>query len=155
MGHPKKQRKKSSKPFRPYDKERIEREKRIMKEFGIRRKQELRRAEALLRDFRRRARKLQAVSDEKKKQALFEKLSIMGLSSGSLEDILEIRLEHILSRRLQTVVYKKGLARTPKHARQLIVHGHVAIAGRRSRWPGYLVTVSEENEIKNLNEVVS
>lgn len=155
MGHPRRQRKKSSSPFRPYDKERIEREKRVMKEFGIRRKQEIRRAEALLRDFRQRARSLQAVSDQKKEKDLFGKLQKMGLSSAKLDDILELKLENVLSRRLQTIVHKKGLSNTVKQSRQMIVHGHVAISGRRIRWPGYLVPVDEESEIKPLGKGAS
>jgi small subunit ribosomal protein S4 len=154
MGHPKKQRKKTSKPFRPYDKDRIEREKKIMKEFGLHRKQEIRRAEALLRNFRRRARKLQAVNNTELERILFEKLSEMGLSSEKLEDILELKLEHILSRRLQTIVYKKGLSKTVKHARQLIVHGHIIIDNNRVRWPGHLVPVEKENDI-HISEAVS
>ena len=122
----------------------------------MRRKQELRRAEATLRNFRRRARKLQALKDIEKERAIFEKLAVMGLASDKLEDILELKLEHILSRRLQTIVHKKGFANTIKHARQKIVHGHITISGRVVRWPGFLVSVAQESEIKSHSiEVVS
>ena len=53
----------------------------------------------------------------------------------------------MLERRLQTIVWKKGLARTIYQARQLIVHGHIAIAGRRVTSPGYLVSREEEDRI--------
>ncbi|MCQ4335807.1 MAG: 30S ribosomal protein S4, partial [Sulfolobales archaeon] len=49
--------------------------------------------------------------------------------------------------RLQTIVFKKGLARTIHQARQLIVHGHIAIGGRRVTSPGYIVKKSEEDLI--------
>jgi small subunit ribosomal protein S4 len=149
MGHPKKQRKKTTNPFRPYYKERIEKEKNIMRDFGLRRKSEIRVAESHIRNFRRRARELQAVRDEKKEKALFDKLLKLGLidSKARLEDILEIQLEHILSRRLQTIVHKKGHANTVKHARQLIVHGHVLVNDKKLVWPGYFVTTDKEKNI--------
>ncbi|MFC2142901.1 30S ribosomal protein S4 [Candidatus Aenigmatarchaeota archaeon] len=150
MGHPKKHRRKTSNPFRPYDKERIQREKTIMKEFGLRRKKEIRKAESILRNFRRRARRLQASKDENKEKALFDKLHKMGLvkPSAKLEEVLEINVEDILSRRLQTVIYKKGLANTVSQARQTITHGHICIDDRRVKWPGVMVTVDLENKIE-------
>ncbi|MEM4593781.1 MAG: S4 domain-containing protein, partial [Zestosphaera sp.] len=45
---------------------------------------------------------------------------------------------------LQTIVYRKGLARTIHEARQLIVHGHISIGGKRVTSPGYLVNREEE-----------
>jgi small subunit ribosomal protein S4 len=56
MGHPKKSRRMYERPKRPYDKERISREKKLLNEFGLRRKSEIWRAESVLRDYRRRAR---------------------------------------------------------------------------------------------------
>lgn len=150
MGHPKKQRKKYSKPKEPFDKDRIEKEKKIINEYGLKRKHEIQRTEALLRNFRRRARDLQAYHDEKRKAELFDKLVKMGLvdKGAKLEDVLGIRLESILARRLQSMVYKKGLANTPKHARQLIVHGHILVGKKRVVYPGYLVPSRLENTIE-------
>ena len=56
-------------------------------------------------------------------------------------------MEAVLSRRLQTLAFVKGLAFTPHQARQFIVHGHVAIGSRRVTVPGYLVTRTEEGGI--------
>ena len=147
MGHPKKQRRKYERPKRPYDKERIEKEKALLKEFGLRRKNEIWRAESILRNFRRRARDLQAKEDEKKTKELMGKLGVLGLLSekSGLEDVLGLKIEDVLSRRLQTLVHKKGV--TAKHARQLIVHGHVKIDDRKARWPSYLVPVKMESKI--------
>ena len=61
--------------------------------------------------------------------------------------ILSLKVQAALERRLQTLVHRKGLARSPKQARQLITHGHIAIAGRRVTIPGYHVTRIEENAI--------
>jgi small subunit ribosomal protein S4 len=64
-----------------------------------------------------------------------------------LEDVLALTVEDILERRLQTHVYKKGLANSIKHARQLIVHGHIAVDGRRVTIPSYILDVEEEKKI--------
>lgn len=68
-------------------------------------------------------------------------------ANAAMDDVLSLKVEDILERRLQTVVYRKGLARSPKQARQLITHGHIAIAGKRVSVPSYMVPVSEEAEI--------
>ena len=147
MGHPKKQRKKYESPKKLWNKKRIETDKKTLEDFGLRRKHEIWRAESILRDFRRRARELQASQDEEKKKALFDKLNKLGLRTSKLDDVLSFRLEDILSRRLQTYVYKKGLANTQKHARQLIVHGHILVNDRKMKWPSYLVRSSDEQNI--------
>lgn len=79
MGHPKQQRKKYEKPKKPYDKTRLEEEKELMKEFGLRRKKELWRAESIIRNFRRRARKAQATKNKEEKKMIVEKLVNIGL----------------------------------------------------------------------------
>ncbi|MDI6721031.1 MAG: 30S ribosomal protein S4 [Candidatus Aenigmarchaeota archaeon] len=147
MGHPKKQRRKYETPKRPYDKVRIEREKAVKENFGLRRKKEIWRAESILRNFRRRARELLARRNEKEEKMLLETLRNMGIICENLDDVLEINLDNILSRRLQTVVYKKGLANTARHARQLVVHGNVFVSGRKVLYPSYIVKKAEEDKI--------
>lgn len=147
MGHPKKQTKKYSRPKKPYDKERLEREKKLKQEFGLRRKKELWKAEAVVRGFRRRARELLARKDEKREAELISKTSALGMKCSSLDDVLGITADSVLSRRLQTVVHKKGLANSTRHARQLIVHGHIIVDSRRIRWPSYLVEKGGEEKI--------
>ncbi|MEM5773131.1 MAG: 30S ribosomal protein S4 [Candidatus Aenigmatarchaeota archaeon] len=143
-------RKKIEKPRRPWDKERIEREREILKKYGLRRKKELWRAEGILRKYRRMARELIAKRDVEKERILIEKLKKMGVLKGGekLDDVLALNVEDILERRLQTLVFKKGLANSLKHARQLITHGHVKINGRRIQYPSYLVPLEEENKIE-------
>lgn len=157
MGQPKRQRKKYSRPKEPFDKDRIDREKEILKAYGLKRKHEIQRAEAILRNFRRRARDLQATHDEKKKKELFEKLNRMGLidRDAKLKDVLGINLDSILSRRLQTILHKKALANSVKQARQLIVHGHVIVNQRKIVWPSYLVPAELEDkiEIKHISKI--
>jgi small subunit ribosomal protein S4 len=65
-------------------------------------------------------------------------------ANAAMDDILSLKVENILERRLQTIVYRKGLARSPKQARQLITHGHIAIEGQRVSIPSYMVSIAEE-----------
>ena len=141
--------KKYKKPRKPWDKARIEKEKELMKKYGLRRKREIWRAEAILRNFRRRARELAAKKDKETEKILLDKLYRLGLleKNATLDDVLSLTVEDILERRLQTMVFKKNLANTPKHARQLIVHGHIAVDGRRTIYPSFLVTRELEDKI--------
>ncbi len=143
----KRQRKKSEKPLRPFSRERIDRERQLLQSYGLRRKREIWRTESIVRNLRRNARELLAKKDKKREEQLVEKLNSLGLGVRNVDDVLTLSTERILDRRLQTIVFKKGLARTLKHARQMIVHGHVAVDGRRARYPSMLVGSEEENKI--------
>lgn len=142
--------KKYQKPKKPWDKSRIEEEKKLMEEYGLRRKKEIWRAEAILRKYRRMARELNARMDKEKEKMLIQKLIRFGIlnNGATLDDVLSLSVRDILDRRLQTVVYRKGFANTIKQARQFIVHGHVFIDGRRVVWPSYLVPKDEEDKIE-------
>ena len=146
----KRQRRKYSRPKRPWDKERLGEEKKILEEFGLRRKRELWKAESILREFRRRARNLAVSEDKERKARLLSGLHSMGLvkKDASLDDVLGLSVDKFLERRLQTIVLKKGLANTQKQARQYIVHGHVAVNGRRTRWPSLIVNTDEELSVE-------
>ncbi len=150
MGDPKKQRKKYEKPRRPWDKKRIDEEIEILKKYGLRRKNEIYRAESILRNFRRNARNLAARKNEKQEKELITKINRLGLieKEASLDDVLNLNLENILDRRLQTVIFKKGLVNTPKQARQFIVHGHVKVNKVKIKWPSFLVPKEFEKNIQ-------
>jgi small subunit ribosomal protein S4 len=153
MGDPKKPRKKWERPGHPWIRARLEEEMRLMGEYGLRSKRELWRAQTLLRKIRTRARSLLALPPDvraKEEEALVNKLYRMGLlksTTASLDDILSISIGDVLERRLQTIVFRKGFAKTIHMARQMIVHGHIAIAGRRVTSPGHLVSREEEELI--------
>jgi len=142
--------KRFKRPKRPYDSARIEEEAKLLSEYGLRRKREIWTAQDILRNYRRRARELIATRDEEKIKILMDKLAKFGLltKGKTLDDVLGLGVEDILNRRLQTIVWKKGMANTPKQARQFIVHGHVLVNGRRVTSPSYLVPVNEENKIQ-------
>jgi small subunit ribosomal protein S4 len=157
MGYPGKNHKAYQTPKRPWEKTRIESETRLVIEFGLRNKREVWKAQAHLRRYRKAARDLLALGSnaadkdkyEAKKEELISHLQRTGLlgPDAGIDDVLSLKVQTHLERRLQTVVYRKGLARSPKQARQLIAHGHIAIAGRRVNIPGYQVTRRDEGEI--------
>jgi len=146
----KRQRKAYKTPTRSWNKQRIERERGIVKIYGLRKKKEIWKFETLLRKFRRLARQLAAQRDPEEEKILLTKMVKLGLlnEGATLDDVLGLNLEMFLDRRLQTVIFKKGLANSPNQARQFIVHGHVRIAGRKITYPSYIVPKGEETDIK-------
>jgi len=155
MGKPKFSRKKYETPSHPWQEDRIKEENELIKKYGLKNKREIWKAQTRLRKYRSQARSLLAkiaTGDEQSKkesEQLLLHLSRMNIlpSNSTLDDVLTLNTEAILGRRLQTITYLKGLANTPRQARQLIAHGHIAISGRKVTIPGYMVTKDEESEV--------
>jgi small subunit ribosomal protein S4 len=143
-------RKKMKRPKEPWDSARLEEESKLLREYGLRRKREIWTAEAIVRNFRRRARSLIAIKDENKTKILLGKLTEIGLiqKGQGLDHVLQLRTNDILNRRLQTIIFKKNFSSGIKEARQKITHGHVYVTGRRTTFPSYVVPVNEENTIE-------
>jgi small subunit ribosomal protein S4 len=57
------------------------------------------------------------------------------------------KLMQFLERRLDNLLYKSGFAATIWAARQLVVHGHVLVSGKRIDLPSYLVQAGDTFEI--------
>ncbi|MCI4434542.1 MAG: 30S ribosomal protein S4 [Thermoplasmata archaeon] len=157
MGDPKFNRKLYESPRRPWEKERIAEENKLLNRYGLKNKRELWKAQSILRNFRAQARRLQALiryNDPQAKKELDEilkKLVRYGLldqSNASIDAILTLTIDNILDRRLETVVFKLGLANTLKQARQFITHGHIMVGDRVVSIPGYFVKKDEEGLIK-------
>ena len=153
MGDPKFSRKKYASPSHPWQKARIERETTLKKKYGLRNRKEIWKSETILRNFRSQARLLLAKRGEeqaeKEKNQLLNKVINLGLLplESNLDDILALDVEKVISRRLQTLVYLRGLSSTTRQARQLIIHGHISIGGRKIRVPSYMVRKNEEDTI--------
>jgi small subunit ribosomal protein S4 len=142
--------KKFKRPRTPWNLNKIKEESILMKEYGLRKKKEMLLSQNVLREYRQRARVLIAEKDKEKEKVLVEKIHRIGLltkKESTLDDVLALGINSILERRLQTIVFKKGMAKTPMQARQLIVHGHISVAGRRTRFPSYVVPLEEERKI--------
>ena len=135
-----------SKPKRPFDKARIDEEAVIIKEFGLKNKKEIWKAEAQIKKMREKAKRLIG-KDEKEQKALFNQLNKIGMDVHSIADILALEKKNYLKRRLQTVVFKKELALSVKEARQMIVHRKVLVDGKVINKPSYIVPVALENKI--------
>jgi small subunit ribosomal protein S4 len=147
-------RKTFKRPKKAWDLARIKEEKALLSNYGLRKKRELWKAEEILRGFRRRARELIASEDEDQEKILLGKLSRFGLLSKGmgLDDILALTINGVLERRLQTVIFRKGLTKSINQARQMIVHGHVSVDGKRMVFPSYLVPLEEERGIRMSKE---
>lgn len=152
MGDPKKQRKKYNTPRFPWRTDTMQEELKLLGQYGLRNKRELWRHETMLSNFRSIARSLIGQTPEqrqKRENELLARLKRIGLlpETAVLDDVLDLALEDLLERRLQTIVLRKGLAKTMQQSRQLITHGHVAVGNQRIRTPSYIVTKPDENQI--------
>ncbi len=152
MGDPKKQKKKYEGPRFPWRSSVLQAELKLLGEYGLRNKRELWRHRTMLSKFRGIARSLLAVpSDERKKleSQLLGKLKRLGIlhETAVLDDVLDLTVEDILERRLQTIVFRKGLAKSIHQARQLITHGHIVVGDRKVFSPSYLVLKDEEDKV--------
>jgi len=124
----------------------------IMGSYGLRNKRELWKAQTEVARIRNQARALLALSAEaraEKEKRLLNFLNRLGLAKegATLDDILNLKIEDLLERRLQTIVMKKSGIKSPYQARQLVSHRHVSIGNRKVNIPGYLVRTEEEPQI--------
>ena len=159
-------RKKYETPLHPWKESRIKIERELIKKYGLKSHKEVWKAKTYLGKRRQQARELLAkvgtTTPQTKKESdqLLLHLTRMGILSigATLDDVLALEIESVLSRRLQTIVYLKGFSSTPYQARQLISHGHVAVGSRKVTVPSYMVAKDEESQIhytlqSPLNEV--
>jgi len=152
MGDPHKLRRKYSEPGHPWQKARIEEEKLLIKEYGLKNKSEIWKHDSKLKNFAAQAKRLVALQGEqaeKEKKQLLERLQRLGLISAGAdtEAVLSLTIKDILERRLQTLVYRKGLANSMKQARQYISHAHILVGGKQIKAPGFVVKTEEEPTI--------
>jgi small subunit ribosomal protein S4 len=156
MGDPKFPRRSYDTPSHPWQGERIKEEAILVKQYGLKSKKELWKAKTILRNLRKQSRDLQARLRTGEHQAKMEtenllckcaRIGLLPMEGTRLDDVLGLPDIALLDRRLQTVVYQKGLASTVGQARQFIVHGHVCIDEQKVTIPGYIVTRDDEDKI--------
>jgi small subunit ribosomal protein S4 len=152
MGDPRKQRKKYSGPQHPWNKARIDEEKILVTEYGLKNKKELWKMTSKLSNFRKQAKSLIARKDKQgeiEKADFLKKLSKLGLVTieSSLDDVLDLSVKDLLERRLQTILFRKSFARSINQARQFIVHEHVFYDGHKLDVPSFLVFAGTEESV--------
>ena len=152
MGDPRKPKKLFRRPRRIWTTDQLNAELYIVGSYGLRNKRELWRAQSEVARFRNQARALLALPAEVRQQKETQLLSFLnrlGLvnQSATLDDVLNLKIEDLLERRLQTIVMKKGETKSAQQARQMVSHGHVSLGNRIVNIPGYLVKREEEQQI--------
>jgi len=133
-------------PKQIFETERIKEENQLKERFGLRNKKEIWKTKAKVDYFRQRAKALAKLPLEEQ-EVFLNKLRAIGLKVENTADVLDLKVENLLERRLPTIVAAKKLADSPLHARQMVTHKLVLIKGKAMSAPSYLVPVSQENEI--------
>ena len=152
MGDPRKAKKSYTRPRSIWTSDQISSELYVVGSYGLRNKKELWKAQTEIARIRNQARALLAISTDvrhEKETKLLNYLSRLGIveDSSTLDDILNLKIEDILERRLQTLVMKRSNLKSHYQGRQIVVYGHDSIGDRKINLPGYLVKKDEETQI--------
>jgi small subunit ribosomal protein S4 len=142
------QKKMYSRPRKPFELDRITEENEVVKKYGLKNKKELWRADAAISKIRNIAKKL-ITAPSAEQETFIARLAKKGLLQvgSKMDNVLDLKKEDHLERRLQTIVLKKGFAKTAKQARQLVTHKYVKISDRVINIPSYNVSVDEESKV--------
>jgi len=159
MGDPRYPRRIWKKPKRPLNYDFMMEDLNTLGTYGLKNKRELWKARTELSRVRHQARSLLALRQEVREQkepVLMRSLVRIGLvgEGATLDDVLNLDINTMLSRRLQTIVQRKFSFKTPYQARQAIVHGHVSIGDRTINIPSYIVKTDEESQISLAQRIV-
>ena len=153
MGDPKMPRRIWKKPKRPLNYDLIMDELKTLGTFGLKTKRELWKTQTELSRIRFQARSILALRQEireRKEPILIQSLSKIGLvdKNSTLDDVLNLQVNDLLSRRLQTIAQRKLYFKTPYQVRQAITHGHIMIGDNVVTIPSYTVKIDEESKIR-------
>merc|ERR1712028_20660 len=136
-------------------KERLDAEMKIVGEYGLKNKREVWRVQYVLAKVRTAARMLLTL-DEKNEQRIFAgdallrrmiRLGLLLESEKRLDYVLGLTSAKIMERRLQTKVFKLGLAKSIHHARCLIRQRHIRVGKQICDIPSFLVRLDSEKHI--------
>ena len=157
MGDPKTSRRVWQKPKRPLNYNLIMDELKTLGTFGLKTKRELWKTQTELSRVRFQARSLLALRQDERERTepiLIQSLSKIGLvdQNSTLDDVLNLQVTDLLSRRLQTIAQRKLYFKTPYQARQAIVHGHIMIGDSVVTIPSYVVKTEEEAKVNLIPE---
>ncbi|EPZ32298.1 40S ribosomal protein S9 [Rozella allomycis CSF55] len=142
-------------PRRCYEKARLDAELKLAGEYGLRCKREIWRVGFMLGKIRKAARELLTL-EEKDPRRLFEgnalirrliRIGVLDESKAKLDYVLGLKIEDFLNRRLQTQVFKLGLAKSIHHARVLIRQRHIRVGKQLVDIPSFVVRLDSANHI--------
>ena len=144
-----------STPRRPYEKERLDQEMKLLGEYGLRCKSEIWRVQLALAKMRKAARRLLTL-EEKDPKRIFEgdallrrlvRYGLLGEDEKTLDDVLRLSTQRLLERRLQTRVFRMNYAKSIHHARVLILQRHIRVGKQLVNSPSFMVRVENEGHI--------
>ncbi|OZJ06498.1 40S ribosomal protein S9 [Bifiguratus adelaidae] len=142
-------------PKRPFESARIDSELKLIGEYGLKNKREIWRVGYTLSKIRRAARELLTL-EEKDPRRLFEgnalirrlvRIGVLDESRMKLDYVLALQIEDFLERRLQTQVFKLGLAKSIHHARVLIRQRHIRVGKQIVNIPSFIVRLDSQKHI--------
>lgn len=142
-------------PKRPFEKERLDQEMLLVGEYGLKTKREVWRVQHMLAKIRSAARHLLTL-EEKDPKRIFQgmallrgmvRVGLLGENEQKLDYVLGLTIAKIMDRRLQTKVFKLGLAKSIHHARVLIRQRHIRVGKQIVDVPSFLVRVDSEKHI--------
>ncbi len=144
---PRRKHKRYSRPRKLYDIALLKSETGLIKKYGLKNRREVWRADFAVGRIRNLAKKL-ITADQAKKDQFVERQKAKGFSVASIAEVLGLSKEDYLKRRLESIVVKKGFAKTHNQARQFIIHKHVTINGNSINAPSHFTTLKEEETIQ-------
>ncbi|KAL7414034.1 hypothetical protein BDY24DRAFT_414726 [Mrakia frigida] len=142
-------------PRRPFESARLDAELKLAGEYGLRNKREIWRIQLTLSKIRRAARELLKL-DAKDPKRLFEgnalirrlvRIGVLDETRMRLDYVLALKTEDFMERRLQTQVFKSGLAKSIHHARVLIRQRHIRVGKQIVNVPSFVVRLDSQKHI--------